>query len=123
MASLSPGTVGVRSYAYLVGSDGDVDSGNDVYDSYGQADYWWLRSPYPYHNNLSWLVSPDGSVYYYDYVNSVYNSYGSPFGDDIAFMVFNDGYVYYKDNQTDYWEVNYSYDFSSYISIYSITPS
>ena len=68
-------------------SGGDMDEDYDT-SSYGQADYWWLRSP--------------GNFYH------------------IAFFVNSSGDV----DRTNYYGVwEDSYGLSSYISIYSITPS
>ena len=95
----------------------------------GQPDHWWLRSPY--YDGYAYLVYPDGYVSYNNH--NVRNSYGqadywwlrspnlSGVGKaGIAFYVGSDGNIY------GYWRVDYvsdSYGLSSYISIYSITPS
>ena len=58
-----------RGYGYsacYVRSSGDVYSGYDsVYDSYGQADYWWLRSPCLEHDrkNAGYFIFSTGHVF------------------------------------------------------------
>ena len=63
---------GNGSVSWLIGPDGIVVYyiGDEVWNSYGQADYWWLRSPNIYDTGDACYVSTRGSV------DNDYNSNG-----------------------------------------------
>ena len=56
---------------------GDYYVGN----SYGQPDYWWLRSPHTNGSSHAYYVYLNGYINYDDYYDygDVYNSYGNIF--------------------------------------------
>ena len=62
-------------------NDGVADSiwtGINVHNSYGQADYWWLRSPYVNDYGVAYIVYPGGDVgnYYSSGYYVIWDSYG-----------------------------------------------
>ena len=53
--------------------DGAIDmDGYDVSVSYGQADYWWLRSPSSISDNGAFYVKSDGDVAFNSGIGSSY---------------------------------------------------
>ena len=78
----------------------------------GQADYWWLRSPYSSDYGVAYLVYSNGTVgnYYSSGYYVIWDSYGrsSPGLYDVsnnAYCVESDGYAISSSN----WDFTYSY--------------
>ena len=64
----SPGNGDMHSFNIF--TNGDILAGGykaNIFESYGQADYWWLRSPV-LGNDYAYYVSGDGYVDIFSYV-------------------------------------------------------
>lgn len=92
-------------------------SGDGISDSYGQPDYWWLRSPRTAYTGGAYFVGSGGGVD--GYLNSVYgvdNSYGkirSPY------IVYNNNYECHVNSDGDGNAARvYYYSYGNFLSDY-----